>query len=308
MALGADAERKVEDYRMRESIYMAGLVSQELETNQLKGITSEVLGAYGDASRAALRGSLADSTANMEVLMLRQQARAKEQKLTQLKEDLEANRFDQSGPAGKALMQKCKALLTENRELGEMIREERLAELRAALQSEQRQNAELLTKCSEAADFCKELSQENDKLQGTISKVAGRLRQARNELEQIRRDKAEAKAKRKQEKHLKAQAQAAAALTAAQLQEAGASDNPANGADIPAEAPIAVEVLDDDEEPATLAAVAETSEAPPQAVAESPAQESLREKKKEKKDKGRDREGGERKLKKRKGEQKPGEE
>jgi len=238
MALAADGERKVEDYRVREAIYTSSLVSQEHEMNQLRGIASDILGAYGDASQAALRGALGDATSNMEVLMLRQQARAQEQKITQLKDDLEANRFDQHSKPGQVLIQKCKALLSENRDLGDQIREERLAELRSTVQAEQRQNAELVKKCEEAAEFCKELSQENDKLQGTIAKVAGRLRQATAELEQVKKERAEAKAQRKKEKQQKAEMAAAAANAE---QATGDLSAPAPGE--------AVEVLDDDEAP-----------------------------------------------------------
>ena len=60
-----------------------------------------------------------------KVLMLRLQARGKEQRVRQLKDDLQANRFDQGDAAGKALMQKCKALLNENRELGELMQQEK---------------------------------------------------------------------------------------------------------------------------------------------------------------------------------------
>ncbi|CAK9107218.1 unnamed protein product [Durusdinium trenchii] len=231
MALITDGNRKLEEYKARESIYISALVNQEAEMTRLRSLAAEIMGAYGNVSKAALRGALADATSNMEVLVLRQQARAKEQRVRQLKDDLEANRFDQSDPAGKALMQKCKALLAENRELGELMQQERLAELRTAFQNEQRKNAELQQKCTESADFCKELTQDNEKLQNNIAKVSGSLRQARAELETLKRQRQEVKAQRKQAKLLKQQA---AALT-----------NELSGAEIPADA--AVEVVDDDE-------------------------------------------------------------
>ena len=40
--------------------------------------------------------------------------------------------------------------MTENRELGEEIKEERLADLRGAFQAKQRRNVELLARCNEA--------------------------------------------------------------------------------------------------------------------------------------------------------------
>merc|ERR1712087_195214 len=44
---------------------------------------------------------------------------------------------------------------------------------------------------------------ENDKLQGTVAKVAGKLREARAELEILRKERAEAKARRKKERELR---------------------------------------------------------------------------------------------------------
>jgi len=232
MALVTDGGRKLEEYRARESIYISALVNQEAEMNRLRSLAAEVMGAYSDVSRAALRGGLSDPTSNMEVLMLRQQAHAKEQRVRQLKDDLEANRFDQNDPAGRALMQKCKTLLSENRELGELMQQERLTELRNTLQNEQRKNAELQQKCADSLEFCKELSQDYEKLQGNVAKVAGSLRQARAELEVLKRQRHEIKAQRKQAKLLRHQA-------------AGAAGNAeVSGAEIPSAATV---VLDDDE-------------------------------------------------------------
>jgi len=240
MALVADGERKLEEYKTRETIYLSALVNQEAEMSQLRGLASEILGAFGDQSLATKRGALADSTANMEVLMLRQQARAKEHRLNQLKDDVEANRFDQSNADGKALMQKCKALLSENRELGELMREERLADLRVALQNEQRKNAELQQKCEEAVEFCKELGQDSEKLQASMAKVAGDLLQAKNELEMLRRQRHEAHVHRKQAKLQRQQAERLAAEVQSDLA----------GAEIPGGVVVPpVEVVDDDEEP-----------------------------------------------------------
>jgi len=228
MALIADGGRKLEEYKARESIYISALVNQEAEMLRFRALAAEIMGAYSDVSSAALRSALTDPTSNMEVLMLRQQARAKEQRVRQLKDDLEANRFDQNNPAGKALMQKCKALLSENRELGELMQQERLAELRGTLQNEQRKNAELQQKCAESVEFCKELAQDYEKLQGDVAKVAGSLRQARAELEVLKRQRHEIKAQKKQAKLLRQQAASAEV----------------SGAEIPA---AVLEVVDDDE-------------------------------------------------------------
>eukprot|EP00435_Cladocopium_sp_Y103_P017771 s3460_g4.t1 len=233
MALITDGGRKLEEYKARESIYISALVNQEAEMLRFRALAAEIMGAYSDVSTAALRSGLTDPTSNMEVLMLRQQARAKEQRVRQLKDDLEANRFDQNNPAGKALMQKCKALLSENRELGELMQQEirpstRLAELRGTLQNEQRKNAELQQKCAESVEFCKELAQDYEKLQGDVAKVAGSLRQARAELEVLKRQRHEIKAQKKQAKLLRQQA----------------ASTELSGAEIPA---AVLEVVDDDE-------------------------------------------------------------
>merc|ERR1719272_2725467 len=147
-----ELQRKVEEYRARERIYLAGLIEQEAGINRLRQTASDVLGAYGDVSRAAVRGALVDPTANMEVLALRQKAVEKDRRIGELREELEANRFDQHSPAGQVLMRKCRALLEENKELGEQIREDRVAEIRTAVQAEQQKNAQLQQRCTESAE------------------------------------------------------------------------------------------------------------------------------------------------------------
>lgn len=220
-AADAELHRKVEEYRARERIYLAGLIEQEAGINRLRRTASDVLGAYSDVSRAAVRGALVDPTANMEVLALRQKAVEKDRRISELREELEANRFDQHSPAGQVLMRKCRALLEENKELGEQIREDRVAELRTALQAEQQQNAQTQQRCTEASDFCKELTTENDTLLGTISKVAGKLFEVQAELEVVKKEKMEWKSKRKRER---ADAKAAAADTAVDPIAAGGGD------------------------------------------------------------------------------------
>jgi len=216
--------RKIEEYRARERVYLAGLMEKEADMVRLRAMAADVLDAYGDRSRAAVRGALSFPTANMEVSVLRQKIRDRDQQIVELQEELEANRFDQHLPAGQALMRKCKALLTENRELGEEMGEDRLSEMRAAVQAEQRQNTQLYQKVNEAAEFCKELSDENLKLQGTIARLAGMLREATAEKSQLERERAEAKKRRKIERgakaitaQMKAQASLAAGSERAQV-------------------------------------------------------------------------------------------
>merc|ERR1719272_664868 len=105
-----ELQRKVEEYRARERIYLAGLIEQEAGINRLRRTASDVQGAYGDVSRAAVRGALVDPTANMELLALRQKACEKDRQISDLREELQANRFDQHSEAGKVLMNKCRHL------------------------------------------------------------------------------------------------------------------------------------------------------------------------------------------------------
>uniref|UniRef100_A0A7S0ZU28 Uncharacterized protein n=1 Tax=Noctiluca scintillans TaxID=2966 RepID=A0A7S0ZU28_NOCSC len=195
-----ELQRKVEEYQARERIYLAGLLEQDAEMNRLKRTTSDILGAYGDVSRAAIRGALFDPAVNMEVMLLRKKTREKDRQISELTDALDANHFDQKLPAGQALMRKCKRLLEENGQLGEQIREERVADLHAAFQADQALNAQLQQRCREAADFCKELVQENEQLQGTASRVAAKLQEARAEHDALRQERNELKLKRRRER------------------------------------------------------------------------------------------------------------
>jgi len=271
----ASFQRKIEEYQARERVYRAGLLEQEAEANQLRRMACDVVAAYGDVSRASVRGALFDPTQNMEVLLLRQQASEKDQQIRQLRDELEANRFDQQTPAGQALMRKCRTLLEENRELGEQIREERMAEFRACLQSEQRLTFELQEKLNESVDFMKELQLENEKLQGTMSRVAGRLREARAEILVVRKERAEMKTKRKRERE-----QQKATLTVSSSPPRTEVSTPGTAPEAPATAPQAIP------QPAVApVAVPPAAESPAEVTAK-PEKEKKAKKKKVDKDRG----------------------
>lgn len=222
-AADSEMKRKIEEYQAREQVYLAALLGQESGMNQLRRMAADIQGAFGDLSKAKVRGSLVDPVANMEALLLRQKVKEKDLQIVQLKNELEANRFDQRIPTGQALMRKCKALLTENKELGEEMGEERIQELRAVLLSEQQQNEVLLQKCQEAADFSRELQQENEKFQDTLSQLARGLNKARQEVEDLKKEVQEAKQHRRKEKKEKA----AAAARAEALEKAREAENAA---------------------------------------------------------------------------------
>eukprot|EP00971_Amphidinium_carterae_P301923 5998582-Amphidinium_carterae.1 len=67
--------------------------------------------------------------------------------------------------------------------------------------------------CNELADFCKELRQENEKLQGTVSKVASRLREAKTATAPSQIEYREVRAKRRKEKDKTKASQAAVATS-----------------------------------------------------------------------------------------------
>merc|ERR1711964_523305 len=68
------------------------------------------------------------------------------------------------------------------------------------MQTEQKANVQLVDKCRESADFCKVLSEENEMLQGSISKVAGKLREARCELDRLKKEKSNLKRQHKEDR------------------------------------------------------------------------------------------------------------
>lgn len=92
---------------------------ETLEPTQIRYLHVE---AYMVANEVLFRGLGGGCQLCDEVSVLRQKIRDRDQQIVELKEELEANRFDQHLPAGQALMRKCKALLTENRELGGAMR------------------------------------------------------------------------------------------------------------------------------------------------------------------------------------------
>merc|ERR1711959_571275 len=82
-------------------------------------------------------------------------------------------------------------LLEENKELGEQLREEKMAEMRHVVAIERARNAQLREKCLEGGEFCKVLNGENETLQNSVARIGHKLIEAKAEVQRLKQELSE---------------------------------------------------------------------------------------------------------------------
>merc|ERR1711920_416917 len=98
---------------------------------------------FEDTQKDSLRGANVDPAVNIEIAMLRQRLREKDQEIARLKEESHNAQFQPNSIQGQKLLQKCAHLLEENSELGRQLGEERIQVLRIQLTAERTKRVQL---------------------------------------------------------------------------------------------------------------------------------------------------------------------
>eukprot|EP00397_Hematodinium_sp_SG-2012_P064082 GEMP01089824.1.p1 GENE.GEMP01089824.1~~GEMP01089824.1.p1 ORF type:complete len:192 (+),score=50.26 GEMP01089824.1:44-619(+) len=161
----------------REYCYLAKLSELDRCLLREKQIASEIQAAFEDStSKTSLRQGLVDPVVNMEILLLRQKLREKEQKIESLQDEINSSSFDPKSISGQKLMKKCRALLEENQDLGRQLAEEKFQDLTVLLKAEKKKCEQLKEKLKESTEFCSVLDDENEKLQLAYQQLLEKLK------------------------------------------------------------------------------------------------------------------------------------
>ncbi|CAK9009027.1 V-type proton ATPase subunit E (V-ATPase subunit E) (ClVE-1) (Vacuolar proton pump subunit E) [Durusdinium trenchii] len=102
----------------------------------------------------SLKGAYVDPTVNLEIGLMRQRLRIKDQEIAQVREELQNAQFQPNGIQGKKLLDKCNHLQEENAEIARQLSEEKLQVLRIQLCAERQKRVQLrLGRTKHAASF-----------------------------------------------------------------------------------------------------------------------------------------------------------
>jgi len=172
-------QQEKEAFLHREYCYLARLSELERELHRERKTSSEIQAAFDDSrGKASLRLALVDPVVNMEILLLREKLRQKEEKIESLQDEISSSSFDPKSICGQKLMKKCRALLEENQDLGRQLAEEKFQDLTVLVKTEKKKVEQLREKMREQSEFCSVLDDENEKLQCAYQLLQQKLKAA----------------------------------------------------------------------------------------------------------------------------------
>jgi len=175
-------------FLQREHCYLAKLVEQERLMLKEREIAAEAITAFDDRrERASLRQGLVDPAVNMEIMLLRQKLREKEQKIEVLQDEVNSTTFDPKSVSGQKIMKKTRQLLEENQDLGRQLAEEKFQDLTVLIKTEKKRGEQLKEKLRESQAFCAVLDEENEKLQSAVVQAGKKILAQAAEINELRK-------------------------------------------------------------------------------------------------------------------------
>lgn len=220
-----DLTEKIMEYQRREYVLLSKMAQREREMRKLRQQAAEAVHAFEDTQKDSLRGAHIDPAVNIEIAMLRQRLRQKDQEITRLKEETHNAQFVPNSIQGQKLLRKCAHLLEENAELGRQLGEEQMQVLRIQLTAERRKRAQLKQRIAEFDQQAEQVDAENEQMQKKITDLGKNLKDTRGEIDRHRKEiedlRSGAKRKRGHDKEEKKERAEKAAKTSERAAPAG---------------------------------------------------------------------------------------
>jgi len=132
---------------------------------KLRQQANEAYHSFSDTRKHSMRGAYCDPAINIEIAMLRQRLKDKDQEIAKLKEEAHNAPFHPNSLQGQKLLQKCAYLLEENSELGRQLGEERLQVIKIQMAAERKKRAQLKQRIAEFDQHAEQIDAENERTQ-----------------------------------------------------------------------------------------------------------------------------------------------
>lgn len=183
-----DPTEQIMEYQRREYILLSRMAQRQRGMRKLQLEANEAVEAFSETQKDSLRGASVDPVINIELAMLRQQIREKDQEIAKLKEETHSAQFQPNSIQGQKLLQKCSHLLDENAEFGRQLGEERMQVLRIQLTAERQRRLQLRQRIAEYDRHAEQVDGENERMQKKIAELGQSLKAVRGEIDHIKKD------------------------------------------------------------------------------------------------------------------------
>mmetsp|Transcript_10306 Transcript_10306/g.23265 ORF Transcript_10306/g.23265 Transcript_10306/m.23265 type:complete len:239 (-) Transcript_10306:45-761(-) len=183
-----DLPERIMEYQRREYALLSKMAQREREMRKLRQQAGEAVHGFEDTQKDSLRGAYVDPTVNIEIAMLRQRLKEKDQEIVRLKEESHGAQFNPASIQGQKLLQKCAHLLEENSELGRQLGEERMQVLRIQMTAERKKRVQLKRRLAEFDRHAEQVDAENERMQKKIAELWQNLKETKAEMERHKKD------------------------------------------------------------------------------------------------------------------------
>mmetsp|Transcript_13848 Transcript_13848/g.24117 ORF Transcript_13848/g.24117 Transcript_13848/m.24117 type:complete len:219 (+) Transcript_13848:3-659(+) len=188
------------EFQRREYLLLSMMAQREREMRKLRQQANEAVNSFEDTRKDSLRDALVDPTVNIEIAMLRQRLREKDQEIERLKEETSKSSFQPQSIQGQKLLRKCIHLEEENSELGRQLGEEWMQKLRIQMAVERKKRQQLQQRSAEFDSHCEQIDSENEKMQKRIADLGAQLRDTKADIEKVKKEVEELKSGVKRKK------------------------------------------------------------------------------------------------------------
>lgn len=192
-----DLTEKVMELQRREYAFLSRFAQREREMRKLGQECAEAFHAFDDSRKDSLKGALVDPAVNLEIGLMRQRLRIKDQEIAQVREELQNAQYQPNSMQGKKLLDKCNHLQEENAEIARQLSEEKLQVLRIQLCAERRKRLQLRQRIAQLDQYAEKVDEENDKMTKKFTDLGQSLKETRAEVERYKKEIEEMKSGKK---------------------------------------------------------------------------------------------------------------
>lgn len=179
---------KVMELQRREYAFLSRFAQRERDMRKLGQECAEAFHAFDDNRKDSLKGAYVDPSVNLEIGLMRQRLRMKDQEIAQVREELQNAQYQPNSMQGKKLLDKCNHLQEENAEIARQLSEEKLQVLRIQLCAERRKRLQLRQRSAQLEQHAVKVDEDNERMTKKITELGQSLKETRAEVERYKKE------------------------------------------------------------------------------------------------------------------------
>eukprot|EP00747_Dinoflagellata_sp_TGD_P164754 gnl/TRDRNA2_/TRDRNA2_185115_c0_seq1.p1 gnl/TRDRNA2_/TRDRNA2_185115_c0~~gnl/TRDRNA2_/TRDRNA2_185115_c0_seq1.p1 ORF type:complete len:228 (-),score=67.37 gnl/TRDRNA2_/TRDRNA2_185115_c0_seq1:68-751(-) len=184
----ADLTDRIMEHQRREFVLLSRAAQRGRELRKLRQSANEAVCSFEDTQKDSLKGACVDAAVNIDIAILRQCLKQKDQEIQRLTLESQNATFHPNSIQGQKLLQKCTHLIEENGELGRQLGEDWLQKLRIQISLEREKRLQLRQRIRELDSHAEQVDKENERMQLKIAELGNKYKETKTEVDTARKE------------------------------------------------------------------------------------------------------------------------